>query len=124
MSTTEPANKRRKKPTWQDHLKDDGVAVIPGVLDDAACTRRVDAMWAHATAVVPTLHREQSEPEKNVYAMHPFHGMLHKHHRWGNLAAVYDVRQNPSVTAEFSDIWGTNSLTSSVDGVAFGKFFF
>ena len=46
--------------------------------------------------------------------------MLYQNYQVGVCQAVFDVRQNPKVTASFENIYGTKRLTSSIDGVAFG----
>jgi len=46
--------------------------------------------------------------------------MLHQHYQFGCSQAAFDVRSNPNVTQSFREIFRTDKLTSSVDGVAFG----
>ncbi len=97
-----------------------GVAIVPNVLDAAECATMVDELWSHFTHVLPALKRDDPRTWREVFKLYPKHGMLHQHYHAGVCQAAFNVRQNPKVVEAFARIFSTRSLTSSLDGVAFG----
>ena len=104
-------------------LQRNGFAVIENVLNDKECEAMRKGMWDHAERLMRDnggLCRDDPTTYANVFKLYPNHGMLHQHHQWGVCQAAFDVRQNPKVIREFEKFWGTQKLTSSIDGVGFG----
>jgi len=97
-----------------------GVAIVPNVLDATECVTLIDGLWSHFMYVLPALKRENTRTWSEVFKLYPKHGMLHQHYQAGVCQAVFDVRQNPKVVEAFAHIFETRSLTSSLDGIAFG----
>lgn len=97
-----------------------GIAIVPGVLDSTERKMMIDGLWSHFSRMLPRLKRDDPSTWREVFKLYPKHGMLHQNYQVGVCQAVFDIRQNPKVTAAFEQIFGTKKLTSSIDGVAFG----
>jgi hypothetical protein len=82
-------------------LKEKGVAVYRGVLNEEECRAMNDGMWdtaEHLTSgLAQPLKRDDPETYKSVFNLVPKHGGLIQEFEWGHAQYVWDVRQNKKV---------------------------
>ena len=107
----------------RDTVKKYGVAIVPNVLNQKEIKAMQDGAWntlEHVTQKFDTPIKRADEKSwlsfKYLYALH---SMLIQHHGVGHAQFVWDLRQNPKIIKIFSDIWGTNNLLTSFDGISF-----
>ena len=105
-------------------LAEHGAAVVPGVLDTAACEKMKGQMWDYLEGITsewPTpIKREDEATWREVYKLFPVHGMLIQHWGAGHAQASWDARQNPAVVDVFRAFWGCTDLLTGFDGLSFG----
>lgn len=101
------ARKRACMEDWLVQLDKQGYAVVPGVLDDAAC----DAALAGLSDFFAGLGCNMNERN----ALSNIHG-IYQHYGIGHSRAIWDVRSAAAVAAPFERIYGTNDLLVSFDG--------
>lgn len=107
----------------RERVESEGVVVIPGVLKPQECEAARDGAWNMVETLtqrfaVPVSRQDEST-WKSFYDLMPMHGMLLQHWRVGHAQWVWDIRQNPRVVDVFAQIWGTEDLLVSYDGVSF-----
>ena len=109
----------------EDCLRENGVAILPSVLDPAECEAMKDGLWAgleHVSAEWDTpLRRADPRTWAGFYRhLYPKHHMLLQHFGLGQLQCAWDVRQNPRVVNAFARLWRVpaEDLICSMDGVA------
>ena len=101
-------------------LKEKGVAVFRGVLNDDECRAMNDGMWDTAeyltSGLAQPLQRDDPETYKSVFTLVPKHGGLNQEFEWGHAQYVWSVRQNKIVGG---GLQGTraNAPATSFDGV-------
>jgi hypothetical protein len=103
-------------------LKEKGVAVYRGVLNEEECRAMNDGMWdtaEHLTSgLAQPLKRDDPETYKSVFNLVPKHGGLIQEFEWGHAQYVWDVRQNKKVGAVYRELYGQKTpLLTSFDGV-------
>lgn len=108
------------KATLQTH----GIAVLPDVLTKDEQKAMNDGMWESIEHYTSTMNRPVVRDVPRTYTsffeLMPAHGGLMQHFGWGHRQYVWDVRQNPRVVEPFAEIWGTDDLRTSFDGVNCG----
>ena len=109
------------KETLRETLERDGVAVIPGVLDD--CDAMVSGMWDYLEHVSQKwekpIKRDDESTWREFYKLYPKHSMLLQHYDVGHAQSSWDVRQNPKIVEIFQHFWGREDLLVSFDGFSF-----
>ena len=98
-----------------DHLHEHGYVVVPNVLNAEECTAMQDGFWSFWEKRAVT--RDPST-WKNIYNYYPNHGMLIQHWHFGHCQAIWDIREK--VKPIFTQLWGTDNLTTSFDGGSMG----
>lgn len=99
-------------------LENNGYAIIPNLLDLQECRSLYDGFWDFWKA--RGIERTDTSTWKSIYEWKPNHGMLIQHWNVGHMQAIWDVRSNPKVTGVFENIWGTDNLACSFDGMSMG----
>lgn len=101
----------RVVPNWAVQLEEKGYAVVPGVLTDAECQSAADKIFSYLkSAGVDVTTPDIAKDYPNT------HGII-QHLEVGHAAGVWEVRSNPKVQHVFEQIYGTNDLVSSFDGL-------
>lgn len=100
-----------------------GVAIIPQLLSEDECEKMMAGMWqtlGHLTSnwESPIV---QSDPKswRQIRDLFPMHSMLIQHHSIGHAQYIWDLRQNPKCINVFANIWNTQELLCSFDGVSY-----
>jgi len=111
------------KETLRTVLEEHGAAIIPSVLDDAACERMQSQMWDFIEIISSKwstpIRRDDTTTWVGIYKLSPPHGMLIQHWGVGQSQASWDVRQNPAVVDVFRAFWNCPDLLTSFDGISF-----
>ena len=106
--STNPLRKYTK--AFQD-LKDNGYAVIEGVVSPEEC--------ASAFVRIKDFMREAKidvdSPKLKMSSYPNSHGIV-QHLEAGQMQAIWDIRLNKNVLDVFQEMWGDNDLLSSTDG--------
>lgn len=104
-------------------LKNHGVAVIPGVVDEHGCAMMNDGAWSTAEKLSDgEIRRDDPATWASfVKRFDPHHGGLVQHHRWGHQQYVWDIRQNERVAGFWAHWYSCNpsDLLVSMDGAHF-----
>ncbi len=108
----------------KEMLVEQGVAIIPNLLNDEECT----AMDIGAWELIESLTSDFSTPLRHndvntwrsFYDLTPSHGMLLQHYGVGHAQHLWDVRQNVKVVDVFSQLWAVprEDLLTSFDGTS------
>lgn len=61
---------------------------------------------------------EDIDTYKNISKLLPINSMLIQHWQVGHAQFIWDLRQNPKIIKEFEEIYGTNNLLVSFDGIS------
>lgn len=113
------------KETLEETIHKYGVAIIPGVLDDAECESMLSGMWDFFEHITQgwekPLNRNDKDSWREFYKLYPLHSMLIQHWGAGHAQASWDLRQNPKIVEIFAHFWGcsVNELLVSFDGLSF-----
>lgn len=102
-----------------ESIRDNGVCVIPNVLDETEITNAIDNKWEclrHFS--MGRLKREDPSTWRDIFNYNPLHSMLLQHYQFGHHQYVWDIRQNPKVYNIFKTIWDDDDLLVSFDGVS------
>lgn len=98
-----------------------GVAICP-LLNDEECDKMIENKWdllEHLTKNFETpIDRNDKTTYKQISELYPSHKMLIQHWKSGHSKLAWDVRQTPAFKEAFSNIWGTDDLIVSFDGVS------
>lgn len=101
-----------------------GVAVLPSLLSAAEQTAMNGGMWQaieyYASGLAKPVRRDNPRTYASLFDLSPCHGGLFQHFSWGHQQYVWDVRQNPKIIEPFANLWGTDDLRTSFDGVNCG----
>ncbi len=106
-------------------LDQQGVAIIPGVIDQQECDNILSGMWDYfehiSQAWTTPIKRNDLASYSGMYDMLPQHSMLFQHYSVGHCQASWDVRQNPKIVNIFADLWSCKKeeLLVSFDGLSF-----
>lgn len=103
---------------WQSALEEDGYCVVPGVVPDFERVR--DSIWTDLMRLVPGFDPSVTAPREQrraLFSLYPLHSMLLQHYV-GHMQSVWNVRQHPAVHRVFEQIWGTEDLYVSFDGIS------
>ena len=103
-------------------LGTDGVQVVEGVLNEHELVKLREKMWhwlhfktQHTSK--PVVKNDQTT-YKSLFELFPKHGMLFQHWDFGHNPLSWYLRQHPKVIAEFKEIWKTDELLTSFDGIS------
>lgn len=102
-------------------LRENGVAVLPGLLTPEECSSVEEGMWDCLKKTTEEWKSPINKSDKATWDLSnfsPLHGMLIQHHSVGHWQPVWDVRQNPKVVNVFKSLWETEDLLVSFDGVS------
>lgn len=116
--------------TDEAHLKETvakyGVAIIPGVLDEAECTEMQNGMWDTMATWTEKweqpISRDKPESWRGMRDLFPMHSMLIQLWGLGHAPFIWNLRQNPKVAGTFAKFWDCKSpedLLVSFDGGSF-----
>lgn len=109
--TTLGEKRARVVPNWAVQLEEQGYAIVPGVLTDAECQSAADKIFSYLkNAGVDVTTPDIAKDYPNT------HGII-QHLEVGHAAGVWEVRSNPKVQHVFEQIYGTNDLVASFDGL-------
>lgn len=108
-----------------DCLINYGVAVIPGLLDDAECDDVISGMWdfvEQATSYFPPdkqVHRDVEASWGNVHELFVTYGGLQQYWGVAHSKVMWALRQHPKILRVFSKLWHSDDLRVSFEGLAF-----
>lgn len=105
--------------TLKDQLEKDGIAVVPSVISEEECIVLRNKVWQEISHI--TKDRFQIEDKntwKSFYDMFPLHSMLLQHWGVGHMQPVWDIRQHQNVIKIFEELWSTDDLLVSFDGIS------
>ncbi len=104
-----------------NYLNQNGVAVIPNVLEQKECIQYRNRIWAELKYVMKDkFDIEKPETWREFYKLYPLHSMLLQHFSLGHMQPIWDIRQNEKVCEVFCKIWNCKKedLIVSFDGLS------
>lgn len=101
-----------------------GVGIIPQLLDEEGIQIMIDGMWDNLAYLTQNLEndkiiKDKPETYKNISKCGIKHSMLIQHYGIGHADSCWKIRTHPNILNVFSDIWETDDLVSSFDGVSY-----
>lgn len=103
-------------------LSDNGFEVVDNIIDMNTCIKLRTEMWNWLNAKTKNCDRPIVENDfttyKTIFELRPLHGMLLQHWDTGHNPMSWTIRQHPAVIERFADIWGTEDLVTSFDGLS------
>lgn len=105
-------------------LSTKGVCIVPNVLSETTCDNIFNGMvwdFEERTKNLPSpFVFERPETWNTLDLFYPKHHMLYQHWCLGQSEYIWKyVRTDPDIIECFSNIWGTNQLIVSFDGISF-----
>lgn len=97
-------------------LADKGWAAVP-LLTEGECDSFTDALWSWAERIFGV---KRDEPSTWKHWPYTIRGLL-QHYELGHQDFIWALRQHPSLLRIFRDLYGTDDLLVSFDGVCFVK---
>jgi hypothetical protein len=98
-----------------------GVAITP-ILNDEECSDMIKHKWElleYLTSNFETpINRDDKATYSQISELYPNHKMLIQLWKVGHSQLAWNVRQNPKVKEVFKNIWQTDDLITSFDGVS------
>lgn len=99
-----------------------GVCIIPNVLDEHECNDIFNEMiWSlerRTNNLEKPFRFEDISSWSTLKLFNPLHNMLYRHWGLGQDQYVHDlVRSHPNVINVFKEVWGTDELICSFDGI-------
>ena len=119
------------KESLRDTLDNNGVAIIPNVLNSNECSDILDGIWSffeHITknwnstmGNIKPIDRNNKDTWGMFYKLYPLHSMLIQYWNVGHAQVSWDIRQNTKIVDIFSYFYKcTNEeLLVSFDGLSF-----
>ncbi len=108
-----------------ERIRNDGVAVIPNILNQEEIRKMRKGMWDTVEYLTSNLEKPVDRYDistwKSWYQLLPTHYMLLQTYSIGHSQFIWDIRQNPKVVDVFSKIWSCQpeDLITSYDAVSF-----
>eukprot|EP01119_Soliformovum_irregulare_P018889 TRINITY_DN5881_c0_g2_i1.p1 TRINITY_DN5881_c0_g2~~TRINITY_DN5881_c0_g2_i1.p1 ORF type:complete len:339 (-),score=65.11 TRINITY_DN5881_c0_g2_i1:30-986(-) len=107
-------------PAWVNHLKENGWAIVPGVVSPERCAEYESRFWdwlEHWNTGI-----DRNDPQSWDEARWPasVHG-IYQQYAIGHQQFVWDARCEPAIIDVFSTIWNTKELLVSFDGANFSR---
>lgn len=108
-----------------ERIENDGVAVIPNILNKEEIKKMREGMWDTVEYLTCNLEKPVDRYDistwKSWYQLLPTHYMLLQTYSVGHSQFIWDIRQNPKVVDVFSKIWSCQpeELITSYDAVSF-----
>lgn len=100
-------------------LENNGVAVVEGVISEEKCISLRNSIWQEFSHITKGRFKiEDKNTWASFYDMFPLHSMLLQHWGVGHMQPVWDIRQMDSVRNIFQEIWKTDDLLVSFDGIS------
>lgn len=97
-------------------LDEQGYTVVPDVVPEYEQLRA--NIWEELSIVCPEFRVDGNlEQKKGLFKMGPLHSMLYQHFV-GHMQSVWDVRQHEGVNRVFRQLWNTDELYTSFDGIS------
>lgn len=101
-------------------LAQDGVAVIPNILNENEINQARLGMWQTLNKVTENLDKPILQNDymswKTLWELYPKHSMLLQNWSVGHSQFIWDIRQNQKVVDVFKNIWDEEEVLTSFDG--------
>ena len=112
-----------KNNNMKEILYDFGVCIVESVLDESYLKIMTDGMWENLEQLTKNLDiplkRDDTETYKQISKIGIKNSMLIQNYGIGHTEDVWKIRTNPNVLKVFSEIWKTDELVTSFDGVSY-----
>lgn len=103
-------------------LEADGVEVVENVLNEDEILSLQNTMWEWLHTKTKHTPKPVIKTDPSTYVsmfkLFPKHGMLFQHWDFGHNPLSWRIRQNQNIIDKFRDIWKTNDLLTSFDGIS------
>lgn len=105
------------KPEWQQKLEQDGFVVVPGVVSPQDCTEFCEEALNWLEKFPHGFKRDDRSTWTSENLPYSVKGGLYNRYSVGHEAFVWKIRTQPKILEVFSQLWGTDDLIASFDGV-------
>lgn len=107
-------------PSWLTDLVENGYAVVPDVLSKEKCNTYYNRIWQIFEDFGTGVDRSKPETWKSQSMPANIHGIF-QHYKMGHKQPIWDIRCEPAIINVFKQIWGTEELLVSFDGLNLTK---
>lgn len=105
---------------YLDKLKKDGYCVIPNIFSSDKCDYYISKIWDWLEGLKTGIKRNNPKTWKSKNWPCTIRGII-QHHRVGHAQFIWDIRCEPNIINIFKEIWGTDKLLVSFDGMCVMK---
>ncbi|WVQ82428.1 hypothetical protein IAT38_004556 [Cryptococcus sp. DSM 104549] len=105
------------KPQFLIDLERDGYAVVPGVIPEASCDDFVSEAWEWLESFPYGFKRDDRSTWTSEHLPYSTTGGLYNRYSVNHEAFVWKIRTEPAIVKLFEQIWGTDDLIASFDGM-------
>ncbi|KAJ4417683.1 hypothetical protein N0V82_006044 [Gnomoniopsis sp. IMI 355080] len=105
------------KPEWQTRLEEDGYVVVPGVVSAADCAEFREEALRWLEKFPHGFKREDRSTWTAEHLPYSVKAGLYNRYAVGHEAFVWKIRAQPNILGVFSQVWGTDDLIASFDGI-------
>lgn len=105
------------KPTWLIDLERDGFVVVPNAVPREACDEFVQEAWAWLEKFPFGFKRDDRSTWDAEHLPYSTTGGLYNRYSVNHEDFVWKIRTQPGILKAFEQIWGTDDLIASFDGM-------
>ncbi|RSH91688.1 hypothetical protein EHS25_009057 [Saitozyma podzolica] len=105
------------KPSWLLQLERDGYVVIPNTIPQSACDEFVSEAWAWLEKFPYGFKRDDRSTWTAEHLPYGVTGGLYNRYSVNHEDFVWRIRTQPGILKVFEQVWGTDDLIASFDGM-------
>ncbi|EGP90512.1 unnamed protein product [Zymoseptoria tritici ST99CH_1A5] len=105
------------KPQFLQDLEQDGFVVVPNVLPKPSCDEFVEQAWEWLESASHGFRRDDRSTWTAEHLPYGHDRGLYNRYCVNHEAFVWRIRSHPGILKVFSQVWGTDDLIASFDGI-------
>lgn len=105
------------KPDWQLRLERDGFAVVPNRVSPGDCAEFREQALSWLERFPYGFKRDDRSTWTSEHLPYSVTGGLYNRYSIGHEAFVWKIRSQPKILEAFAQLWGTDDLIASFDGI-------
>ncbi|KAK1070466.1 hypothetical protein LTR12_008729 [Friedmanniomyces endolithicus] len=105
------------KPQWLLELEENGYVVVPNVIPQASCDQFVESSLHWLESFPHGFKRDDRSTWDEEHLPSGHKGGLYNRYSVNHEAFVWKIRTEPGIIKVFEQIWGTEDLITSFDGL-------
>ncbi|OXH42290.1 hypothetical protein J008_00054 [Cryptococcus neoformans] len=105
------------RPTFLNDLERDGYVVVPGIVPESTCDEFISEAWEWLESFPYGFKRDDRSTWTNEHLPYSTTGGLYNRYSVNHEAFVWKIRTDPGIRKIFEEIWETDDLIVSFDGM-------